>query len=282
MRRSLAPASGAHFRQQCRTSSSSTPSSASRSPAESGPSGRVRPRPRLVANRPPARPLTAGCPAASRRRGLGRQGVPQHGPRQRPRAPDNCRRKLGRRVARERHRLQADHQVGRPRRTLDPPADQHKRPTVLTAVRPAAAARSNGAALPEQGDITQVSTGQHGDTTGVSLSLGLATPTPPPARAVQVGKPNTRGSLIVDTARSRRLLGKTAAAFLATPKAHDIVLEPTCFRYHRLKARRPRRPQPSAPTTQPQPTHRRPPQPTAGPPAPVANCRHNRRRPCTR
>ena len=49
---------------------------------------------------PPARPLTApAAPAARRRRGLGRQGVPQHGPRQRPRAPDNCRRKLGRRVA---------------------------------------------------------------------------------------------------------------------------------------------------------------------------------------
>lgn len=35
------------------------PSSASRSPAESGPSGRVRPRPPLVAARPLNRPLTA-------------------------------------------------------------------------------------------------------------------------------------------------------------------------------------------------------------------------------
>ena len=46
---------------------------------------------------------------------------------------------------------------------------------------------------------------------------------------------NTRGSLIVDSARSDRLLGSTAAAFLATPKAHDIMLEDCGFKYLRLK-----------------------------------------------
>ena len=56
MRCRLPPLSRPHFR-TCRTSSSSTPSSASRNPAGSGPSARVCPRP--LPARPPNRPLTA-------------------------------------------------------------------------------------------------------------------------------------------------------------------------------------------------------------------------------
>lgn len=69
--------------------------------------------------------------------------------------------------------------------------------------------------------------------TAPQVSNGAALP--PQTEIQQCGDPNTRGSLIVDAARSTRLLGSTAAAFLATPKAHDIVLEDLGFKYLRLK-----------------------------------------------
>ena len=67
----------------------------------------------------------------------------------------------------------------------------------------------------------------------LTISNGAALPTQ--TAIEQHGTANTRGSLIVDAARSERLIGATATAFLSTHKAHDILLEDTGFKYMRLK-----------------------------------------------
>lgn len=80
----------------------------------------------------------------------------------------------------------------------------------------------NGAALPSQPEIHQVSAA---DCLNAFVCAREAWLTP-----FQRGKPNVRGSMIVDCAHAERLVGSTASEFLATPKAHDILLDTDGFR----------------------------------------------------
>lgn len=66
---------------------------------------------------------------------------------------------------------------------------------------------------------------------GYKLVISNGATLPPQTEIQQCGTPNTRGSLIVDYAKSERLIGSTAANFLSSPRSHDILIDDTGFRY---------------------------------------------------